>query len=319
MVSFESYILKQQYQKVAALGDKLSNVDRFINWHPFCKIVSGIYDNTSSKGGRPNTDPVLMIKLLLLQAWYNLSDQELEYQATNRIDFMRFLGFPDKAPDYSTVWRFRERLAKTGADKAIWNELQRQLDALGLCVKKGVMQDATFITADPGHQKADAPRGDAAKTRRSRDGTWVQKGKRSYFGFKLHSKTDRDYGLVRSIETTPSSTHDSQVDLSLPGEVVYRDRGYSGAGARGYDATMKKGARGHPIGIRDQLRNDRISKKRTPVERTYAVIKTFYGSGHVHVTTLERARVKNTFACIGFNIDQLSTLQRRGVRMNGPA
>jgi len=129
MVSFESYILKQQYRKVAALGDKLSRVDELVNWQPFRKIVSGIYDNTSSKGGRPNTDPVVMIKLLLLQAWYGLSDQELEYQVSDRISFLRFLGFPDKAPDYSTVWRFRERLAKTGKDREIWDELQRQFDA----------------------------------------------------------------------------------------------------------------------------------------------------------------------------------------------
>jgi IS5 family transposase len=74
MASFESYILKQQYKKVAALGDRLSIVDDLINWHPFRKIVSGIYDNTSPRGGRPNTDPVVMIKLLLLQAWYGLSD-----------------------------------------------------------------------------------------------------------------------------------------------------------------------------------------------------------------------------------------------------
>ena len=145
MASFEKYILKQQYQKVAALGDKLSRVDELINWNPFKKIVSGVYDNTSSKGGRPNIDPIIMIKLLLLQAWYGLSDQELECQASNRIDFMRFLGFPSKAPDYSTVWRFRERLAKTGKDKEIWDELQRQLDRRGPKVRKGVMQDAATL------------------------------------------------------------------------------------------------------------------------------------------------------------------------------
>ena len=55
MVSFESYILKQQCRKVDALGDKLSRVDELINWNPFKKIVSGVYDNTSPKGGRPNT------------------------------------------------------------------------------------------------------------------------------------------------------------------------------------------------------------------------------------------------------------------------
>jgi IS5 family transposase len=231
---------------------------------------------------------------------------------SDRVSFLRFLGFPDKAPDYSTVWRFRERLARTGKDREIWDELQRQLDARGLSVRKGVMQDATFITADPGHARAGAPRGDAARTRRNKEGTWVKKGGKSYYGYKLHSKVDRDFGLVRAIETTPASVHDSRVDLSLPGEVVYRDRGYAGASARGYDATMRKGARYCTVGVRDQLRNKRISCKRTPVERHYAVIKTRYGSGHVRVTTLARTRVKNTFSCFCFNLDQLATLRRQG-------
>ncbi len=77
------------------------------------------------------------------------SDPELGRQITDRISFRKFLSFPDAIPDYSTVWTFRERLSKTGRDKKIWQELQRQLDAKGLKVKKGVIQDATFITSDP--------------------------------------------------------------------------------------------------------------------------------------------------------------------------
>jgi IS5 family transposase len=56
-------------------------------------------------------------------------------------------------------------LAKTDKDRAIWAELQRQLDAFDLKEKQGVAQDATFITADPGHTKADKPRGEEAETR----------------------------------------------------------------------------------------------------------------------------------------------------------
>lgn len=118
----------------------------------------------------PKHGPVLMVKLLVLQAWYGLSDRELERQVNNRICFRHFLGYLEKALDHSTVWRLRERLEETGRDKLIWDELSRQLDARGLKVTKGVVQDASFITADPGHAWADKPRGDGAKTRRSRDG-----------------------------------------------------------------------------------------------------------------------------------------------------
>ena len=103
-------------------------------------------------------------------------------------------------------------MAKAGMDKTVWAELQRQLDARGLKVKRGTIQDATFIEADPGSSKK--PRGDEAKTRRSRDGTWAKKDDEIHFGYKLHQKTDIDYGLMREIETTTASLHDSQVDLS---------------------------------------------------------------------------------------------------------
>jgi IS5 family transposase len=120
----------------------------------------------------------------------------------------------------STVWYFREPLSKTNKDKAIWNELQRQLDEKGLKIWKGVIQDATFITADPGHANTDISRGDDAKTRRNKESTWTKKGKKSYFGFKLHGKEDCDLGLIRALQITTASLHDRQIDLSEKGEVV---------------------------------------------------------------------------------------------------
>ena len=313
METLTDFALKEKYERIAKLGDKLAEIDALIDWEAFRPIIKDMFDNQSEKGGRPNIDEVVMIKMLVLQAWHGLSDPELERQVADRLSFQKFLGFPKVIPDYSTVWYFRERLAKTGKDKEVWKMLQLQLDVLGLKVKKGVFQDASFITADPGHAKADEPRGKDAKTRRSKDGSWTKKGKKSYFGYKHHLKSDMDYGLIRAVETTTASVHDSTVDLSEPGEVVYRDRAYSGVPSRGYSATMKRAARGHPIGIREKLRNKRISRKRAPVERSFAVIKNVFDSGHVRVTTVARVGVKMLFASFGFDLYQLRTLQRQGV------
>ena len=306
--SFDSYLLRKLYVKTSRNGDRLAEAKKQVDWEAFRPIIKPMYTNDTPRGGRPNTDEVVMMKLLVLQAWYGLSDPELERQALNRIDFQHFLGFPGNAPDYSTVWQFRERLALTGTDRLVWEEQQRQLDEKGLKVKKGVVQDATFITADPGHAPADKPRGDEANTRRSRDGTWTKKGSKSYYGYKLHSKEDTDRGLVRDLEVSTASLHDSQVDLSQPGEVVYRDKGYFGVEPRGYDGTMRRAVRGHPLGIRDKLRNKRINRKRAPGERPYAVIKRIFHAGHVLVTTLARVRVKMVFACLCYNLLQLNTL-----------
>jgi len=309
--SFDSYLLRKLYDKTSRNGDRLAEAEKQVDWEAFRPIIKPMYTNDTPRGGRPNTDPVVMVKLLVLQAWYGLSDPELERQALNRIDFQHFLGFPGDAPDYSTVWQFRERLAVTGTDRLVWEELQRQLDEKGLKVKKGVVQDATFITSDPGHAPADKPRGEEAETRRSRDGAWAKKGGKSFFGYKLHAKMDLDHGLIRDLETTPANVHDSRVDLSKPGEVVYRDKGYQGAVPRGWDATMRRGARDHPLSIWDRLRNRRISRKRCPGERPFAVIKRVFGSGHVLVMSLLRVRVRIVFACLCFNLVQLGRLSGR--------
>ena len=260
-----------------------------------------MYNNQGPQGGRPNLDVVMMIKIMCLGEWYGLSDPELERQIADRISFQRFLGFPKKVPDHSTIWAFRERLIATGKYEEVWKELIRQLDEMGLKVKKGMIQDATFITADPGHARADKPRGEKAKTRRNKDGTWAKKGNKSYFGYKLHPIVDEEFNLIVNFKTTTASTHDSQVDLAEENWVVYKDRGYFGVpSSKGFDATMKRATPGHPLTIRDKLRNRRISRKRAPVERIFAVIKNVFKAGHVRVTTLARVNIKMMFAAIAF-------------------
>lgn len=307
MNSFTAWGLREAYKNVEKLGDRLSQITNLIEWEPFRPILEEMYHNKTERGGRPNFDVILMLKVLLLQQWYGLSDLETEKQISDRISFMKFLGFPDSVPDSRTIWLFRERMSQTGKDVSVWEELQRQLDYKGLQVKRGTIQDATFIEADPGSSKK--PRRENARTRRSRDGTWTKKGEELYFGYKLHSKVDIDYGLIRSIESTTASVHDSRVDLSVEGEVVLRDKGYFGVKAKGNDFTMKRATAGHPLNDLDQLRNRLISKLRFPGERQFAVIKRVFRSAHVMVTTIPRVHVKMVFTAFAFDLYQLCTLK----------
>ena len=310
MSTFTNFAVQYEYASLAALGDRLGEISGLIDWDAFRPLLADLYTNTEGRGGRPNCDVVLMIKLLVLQQWYGLSDPELERQAIDRISFRHFLGYPASIPDRSTVWLFRERLAITGKETAIWDEFQRQLDEQGLTIKRGVMQDASFITADPGHASADIPRGEQARTRRSRDGTWAKKGSKSYFGYKLHILMDKDHQIIRRIETTTASLHDSRIDLSQKGETVYRDKGYFGVKPQAsMDKTMHRATRGHPLSIKENRRNKAISRTRALVERPFAMIKRVFKAGHLMVTTVARVRVKNTFSCIDFNLRQLLTLK----------
>jgi IS5 family transposase len=310
MSTFTNFAVQYEYASLAALGDRLGEISGLIDWDAFRPLLADLYTNTEGRGGRPNCDVVLMIKLLVLQQWYGLSDPELERQAIDRISFRHFLGYPASIPDRSTVWLFRERLAITGKETAIWDEFQRQLDEQGLTIKRGVMQDASFITADPGHASADTPRGEQARTRRSRDGTWAKKGSKSYFGYKLHILMDKDHQIIRRIETTTASLHDSRIDLSQKGETVYRDKGYFGVKPQAsMDKTMHRATRGHPLSIKENRRNKAISRTRALVERPFAMIKRVFKAGHLMVTTVARVKVKNTFSCIDFNLRQLLTLK----------
>jgi IS5 family transposase len=309
MDSFTTWMLKGLLAKQEK--SRLSMISNIIDWHPIRQILDEMYDNKSEKGGRPNCDVIMMFKILILQKWYGLSDLEVERQMADRISFMAFLGFPDPFPDSRTIWLFKQRIADTGKDKMVWAELQRQLDAMGLHVKRGTIQDATFIEADPGSSKK--PRGENAKTRRSRDGTWAKKGNETHFGYKLHQKTDIDYSLIREIETTTASLHDSQVDLSIKDEIVLRDRGYFGVKAIGIDFTMKRRKSEKPLPELDKERNRLISQLRSPGERPHAVIKRVFGAGRVLVTTVKRACIELMVTAFAFDLYQLCTLKRANI------
>lgn len=103
-----------------------------------------MYQNSTKKGGRPNIDVIVMVKILVLQLLYSLSDAELERQVLDRISFRKFIGFSEKVPDFSTVWKFKERLIQIGKEKELWDAFQQQLDLKGLQVKKRVIQDASI-------------------------------------------------------------------------------------------------------------------------------------------------------------------------------
>jgi IS5 family transposase len=308
MGGFGDYFLHQEYTKIASLGNKLGEVRDLIDWEKFRPILSDMYRDNKEIGGRPHNDEIVMVKMLVLAGWHGLSDYEVELLATDRLSFRHFLGYPEKIPDRSTMWAFRESLMNKGKIHLVWDELQRQLDEQGYSIKRGTIQDASFITSDPGHAPADKPRGDAAKTRRSRDGTWARKGTKSEFGYKLHSLIDKEYQFIRRFDTSTASLHDSQIDLSQKGETIYRDKGYFGTVPfASIDKTMKRSVRGKPISTKDKRRNRAISRTRSLVERPFAVIKRLFHSGHVLVTTHLRVHAKNLFACFSYNLFNLAT------------
>jgi IS5 family transposase len=145
--------------------------------------LNDLYHNDTDHDERTNIPVKIMIKVMFLQSMFNMVDEQAETLIKDRISFMNFLDYPDQYPDARTIWLFRVRLSKTGKDRIIWNELQRQLESKGIKVKKGSAQDATFITSDPGLVKHEETRSEG-KTRRSKDGSFTKKNSKTFFGYK---------------------------------------------------------------------------------------------------------------------------------------
>ena len=147
-----------------------------------------------------------------------------------------------------------------------------------------------------------------------KDGTYTVKHGQVHFGYKIHTTVDVKHGLIRNLETTTAKNHDGTVNLIKEGDgKAYRDKGYFGTFVPNgvHDMTMQRSTRGHQLPRTQKNRNARISKKRSPGERPFAVIKEVFHGGVTYVTTLARVHTKNIFTCIAYNLYQLVTLERK--------
>ncbi|MCL4480310.1 MAG: transposase [Candidatus Thermoplasmatota archaeon] len=129
-----NYGVREKYEQLKKFGNRLSD----------------LYINDTEKGGRPNFDPVFMIKVMFLKSLYGLVNVAMETKLYSNIRFINFLDYPESMPDARTIWLFRERIVDNHKDMEIWKQLREN----SITVRKGAIPDATFIESDPGHGKA---------------------------------------------------------------------------------------------------------------------------------------------------------------------
>lgn len=297
------FALKNKYKKVEKLRGNLEKIKNLINWDGFLEC----FPIKKKSRGRPKYDKIIMMKIIFLQSSYGLSDEEVEYQCYNRLDFQKFLDFSDKVPDFTTIWRFREELAEANLLENIWDEMTLQLKNKNIILEKGVAQDARFIHADPGKKNSGMEGRIDAKTSRNRDGSWTKKGNKSIFGYKLHTKVDLKNKLIMEMGVTPANVHDGQIDLAKADEVNYRDRGYSGCPTKSKkDGTMKRGK----LSVKALLRNKRISKKRCRIEHVYGFMTRSLKAGTTKLTTTYRVYAQQLFVCLSYNFHRFLFLNK---------
>jgi len=244
------------------------------------------------------------------------------------MDFIWFTGFDvsDSVPDETSICRFRNRLVNKGLDVRLFAELNRQLVAHGIMVReaKAAIVDASVIesaarprqTVEPIPEDRREDETPAAVVRQSADpdATWLKKGKKSHFGYKLFGVVDED-GFCRHTDMTPANqsevTHFGKVVEGMSrhkGMRVYSDKGNASAANRellkGHglkDGIMHKAVRGRPLGKREKQINRMISEIRYIVEQGFGTLKrplnfaraSYFGLDRVHAQAIRKMMCLN--------------------------
>src|SRR5690606_25223067 len=121
--------------KLSQLGDPLVKLNKHVDFEVFRSLLEEKLTRVpKGKGGRPPYDYVLLFKILILQRYYNLSDDQIEYQINDRMSFMRFLNLTiaHDVPDSKTAWKFREQLVDLDIIADLFDPFNKELETLGL-------------------------------------------------------------------------------------------------------------------------------------------------------------------------------------------
>ena len=138
-----------QLNRLSKLGDSLEKL-KIIDFEAFRPLLEKAFQKErKSKAGRPAFDLVMMFKILILQCLFNLSDDQTEYQITDRMSFQRFLGLSlgERVPDAKTIWLFRDTLTKSGIINELFSQFGEMLAANGIITHTGTIVDAAFVDA----------------------------------------------------------------------------------------------------------------------------------------------------------------------------
>ena len=266
----------------------LKAMDEFIPWGEWISLIEPYYP--SGKRGRPPMGIEKMLRMYLLQCWFNLSDEGVEdaiYDSYALRSFMKINFVDEQVPDSTTLLNFRHLLEKHGIAQRFFQAFTDTLEKCGYMMRGGSIVDATLIEA-PSSTK---------NQRKERDPEMCQtkKGNQYYFGMKCHTGVDACSGYVHSLEFTAANIHDITVASKLIREddgVVYGDAGYLGLAKReevasdthlasiDYRINRRIGSvQNAPNGFINWEKDIecRKSSVRSKVEHPFLIVKRFFG------------------------------------------
>ncbi len=317
-------------------GDPLQSLEETVGFEGFRpQLERALYKPAKGPGGAPRWDAVLMFKLLVLQRLYNLSDEQAEFQVSDRLSFRRFLGLSlcDAVPDSRTVWLFRETLVATGTLEQLFEGYRDQLLKVGLITREGSLVDASFVTVPKQRntraendqiKQGQVPEDWQGKTNRiahkDRDARWTRKGPDTFFGYKNHVKVDRTSKLIVAFKVTPASANDGGQLPELVGKedkVVHADCAYNRElvreylRAKGVRACLQmKGTRHVKLTDAQRQTNRWHARTRVRVEHVFAVIKNCMHADHLRYIGQKRIAAAVALTNLLHNVLRVAQLRR---------
>ena len=112
-------------------NERLERIDEAVDWDRLGGVVAGIY---ASGEGRPSYPPLTMVKVLLLEQWYNLSDPQMEEALGDRLSFRRFvgLGLQDDTPGSCDDQPVSDGVGAAGVARAVVWGVGRPVGGAGI-------------------------------------------------------------------------------------------------------------------------------------------------------------------------------------------
>ena len=150
MIKNSLFADQEREAKLNKLGDALRVLEEHVDFAELAAAVEHAAPRPGrERGGRPPFPTELMVRVLLVQQMFNLSDEQMEFQLLDRLSFQRFVGLRDSSqiPDRTTIWTFKERLIQAGASESIFVAVNRQLAKHGYIARGGQMIDASIVPA----------------------------------------------------------------------------------------------------------------------------------------------------------------------------
>ena len=296
----------ERFRKPTRREKFLDEMQQVIPWSGLCAVIEPFYPKGGGRG-RPPIGVERMLRIHLLQHWFNLSDPAVEEALYDSRAMRHFVGIDlgrEPVPDETTICKFRHLMESHNLGEELFGLINAYLAENALNVRTGTIVDATLIDAPSSTKNKNGQRDPEMRQTR--------KGNQWYFGMKGHIGVDSRSKLIHSVAASSANVHDSRMlPALLHGNEtrVWGDSAYTGqtevirrVAPYAQDFTHNKGHRYRPLSAAERAKNRTKSKVRAKGEHPLLVLKRIFGFTKVRYRGLAKNAHRLVVACALANL-----------------